>query len=195
MLNKCIVFLVMIGLLINSCTPIPATQQESTTAPETELLPTVLPTAINQHVTTQAPTTSIVTQTPSETTQFIPGVEVQIAAQVGGEVTDIEINGTYAYLSVGPRLVVMDISNPDILRVATMSDLLPGLGKALAIEGGRLCWISDSGDLLVFTLEDPTKPSLVGQYEIPHKADEIIMKDGIAWVGFLNEGSEGLRAY
>ena len=195
MLNKCIVFLVMIGLLINSCTPIPATQQESTTAPETELSPTVLPTAINQHVTTQPPTTSIVTQTSSETTQFIPGVEVQIAAQVGGEVTDIEINGTYAYLSVGPRLVIMDISNPDILQVATMSDLLPGLGKALALEGGRLSWVSDSGDLLVFTLEDPTKPSLVGQYEIPHKADEIIMKDGIAWVGFLNEGSEGLRAY
>jgi hypothetical protein len=120
---------------------------------------------------------------------------VQIAAQVGGEVTDIEINGTYAYLAVGPRLVVMDISNPDILQVATMSDLLPGVGKALAIESGRLCWVSDSGVLLVFTLDDPTKPSLVGQFEIPQKADEIVMNDGIAWVGFLNEDSEGLRAY
>jgi len=122
-------------------------------------------------------------------------VEVQIAAQVGGEVTDIEINGTYAYLSVGPRLVVMDLSNPDILQVATMSDLLPGLGKALAIEDGRLYWVSDSGYLLVFTLEDPTKPSLLGQYEVPPKADEVVLKDGIAWVGFLNQEGEGLRAY
>ena len=153
-------------------------------------------TAINQDVTTQPPTTTaIVTQTPAETTQFTPGVEVQIAAQVGGEVTDIEINGTYAYLAVGPRLVVMDLSKPDILQVATMSDLLPGLGKALALEGQRLCWISDSGHLLVFTLENPTKPSLLGQYEIPQKADEIVLKDGIAWVGFLNEDGEGLRAY
>jgi hypothetical protein len=158
--------------------------------------PTVLPTAINQHVTTQPPTTTaIVTPTPSATTQLTPRVEVQIAAQVGGEVTDIEINGDYAYLAVGPRLVIMDLSNPDILQVATMSDLLPGLGKALAIEDGRLCWVSDSGDLLVFTLEDPTKPSLLGQYEVPQKADEVVLKDGIAWVGFLNEDSEGLRAY
>jgi hypothetical protein len=154
------------------------------------------PTAINQHVTTQPPTpTAIVTPTPAATKQFTPRVEVQIAAQVGGEVTDIEINGTYAYLAVGPRLVVMDISNPDILQVATMGDLLPGVGKALALEGGRLCWVSDNGYLLVFTLEDPTKPSLVGQYEVPQKADEIVIKDGIAWVGFLNEDSEGLRAY
>src|SRR5688572_27336159 len=109
-------------------------------ATPTGLLPT-----INQHVTTHPPTTTaIVTQTlseasitssitPPETTQLISRVEVQIAAQVGGEVTDIEINGTYAYLSVGPRLVVMDLSNPNMLQVATMSDLLPGLGKALAI--------------------------------------------------------------
>ena len=153
-------------------------------------------TAINQHVTTQPlTTTASVTPTPSGTTQLIPRVEVQIAAQVGGEVTDIEINSTYAYLSVGPRLVVMDISNPDILQVATMSDLLPGLGKALALERQRLYWISDNGYLLVFTLEDPTKPSLLGQYEIPQKADEIVLKDGIAWIGFLNEDSEGLRAY
>jgi hypothetical protein len=166
--------------------------------------PTVPPTASNQHLTTTQPpaTAAIVTPAPSETsitpsttTQFIPKVEVQIAAQVGGEVTDIEINGTYAYLAVGPRLVVMDLSNPDILQVASMSDLLPGLGKALALEGGRLCWVSDNGYLLVFTLEDPTKPSLLGQYEIPQKADEIVIKDGIAWVGFLNEDSEGLRAY
>jgi len=135
------------------------------------------------------------TLTPSATTQFIPGVEVQIAAQVGGEVTDIEINGAYAYLAVGPRLVVMDLSNPDILQVAAMSDLLPGLGKALAMEGGRLCWVSDNGYLFVFTLEDPTKLSPVEQYEIPQKADEVVLKDGIAWVGFLNEDSEGLRAY
>ena len=33
MMNKCIVFLVMIALLINSCTLIPATQQEFTIAP------------------------------------------------------------------------------------------------------------------------------------------------------------------
>jgi hypothetical protein len=122
-------------------------------------------------------------------------VEVHIAAQVGGEVTDVEINGTYAYLAAGPRLVVMDISNLDILQVATMSDLLPGLGKALAIEGQWLCWVSDNGYLLVFTLEDPKKPSLVGQYEVPQRADEIVIQDGIAWVGFLNEDSEGLRAY
>jgi len=153
-------------------------------------------TAIDQHLTTKPPpTTANVTQPPSATTQFIPRVEVQIAAQVGGEVTDIEINGTYAYLSVGPRLVVMDLSNPDILQVATMSDLLPGLGKALAIEDGRLYWVSDSGYLLVFTLEDPTKPSLLGQYEVPPKADEVVLKDGIAWVGFLNQEGEGLRAY
>src|SRR5215211_7984600 len=158
--------------------------------------PTVSPTAINQHVTTQPPTTTaIITQISSSGTQFIPRVEVQIAAQVGGEVTDIEINRTYAYLSVGPRLVVMDISNPDILQVAAMSDLLPGLGRALAIEGGRLYWVSDNGYLLIFTLEDPTKPSLLGQYELPQKADEIVLKDGIAWIGFINEDSEGLRAY
>jgi hypothetical protein len=186
----------MIALLINGCTLIPATQQESTIASETEVIPTALPAAINQQLTTQPPTaTAIVSPIPSGTKQFIPGVEVQIAAQVGGEVTDIEINGTYAYLSVGPRLVVMDLSNPDILQVATMSDLLPGLGKALAIEGGRLYWVSDNGYLLVFTLEDPTKPSLSGQYEMPQKADEVVLKDGIAWVGFLNEDSEGLRAY
>jgi hypothetical protein len=198
MMNKCILFLVMIALLVNSCTLVPATQQDSTITHETEVsdIPAVLPTAINQSVTAQPPAaTAIVTPTLSRTTQLIPGVEVQIAAQVGGEVTDIEINGTYAYLAVGPRLVVMDLSNPDILQVATMSDLLPGLGKALAIEGGRLCWVSDSGYLLVFTLEDPAKPSLLGQYEIPQKADEIVIKDGIAWVGFLNEDSEGLRAY
>src|SRR5215216_2506168 len=180
MVKKYIRFLILAVLLINSCNFIPATQPESRMTPEAGTLTKSIITAspIPRMPTQTSEMTLAATEiTPSATAQLMPRVEVQIAAQVGGEVTDIEINGTYAYLAVGPRLVVMDLSNPDILQVATMSDLLPGLGKALAIEGGWLCWVSDSGYLLVFTLEDPTKPSLVGQYEIPQKADEVVIKD------------------
>ncbi len=143
-----------------------------------------------------APTEPVPTEIPpTETAEFLPSVAIQVAAQVGGEVTDIEINGDYAYLAVGPRLVVLDLSNPETLQIAAMSDLLPGLGKAVAIEGERLYWVSDNGVLLAFALDDPLKPALLGQHEIPLRADEIVLKDGIAWVGFLYAESDALRAY
>ncbi len=55
------------------------------------------------------------------------GQNVELVGQIGGRVQAVAVQGGYAYIGVGPRLVVVDVSNPAAPRKVGETGVLPGV--------------------------------------------------------------------
>lgn len=88
-----------------------------------------------------------------------------ILGQLGGTVEDVVVQGDYAYIGVGPRLVVLDISNPITPTLVGRSEILltegdSGYVGSLAASGNyvyALIW----GNLTVIDVTNPANPYAV----------------------------------
>ncbi len=76
---------------------------------------------------TASATTALPTTTPAPPTLILFG-------QIGGATRAVAVQGDYAYLNVGPRLVILDVADPTRPVVAGQSAVLPGF-ESLALAG------------------------------------------------------------
>jgi len=61
--------------------------------------------------------------------------DIQFVSQFGGSTCAVAVQGNYAYIGVGPRLLVLDISNPDHPAVVGQTGVLPGVVQGVAVAG------------------------------------------------------------
>ncbi|MGC8825456.1 MAG: hypothetical protein ACP5TV_00455 [Anaerolineae bacterium] len=64
------------------------------------------------------------------------GENAALIGQIGGSTYAVVLHGDYALIGAGPRLVVLDVSQPAQPLVAGMSEVLPGLVTGIAAAGG-----------------------------------------------------------
>jgi len=60
---------------------------------------------------------------------------VELIGQIGGPVYAVDVQGDYAYIGVGPRLMVLAISSPDAPTVDGSTDVLPGIVRDVVVSG------------------------------------------------------------
>ncbi|MGE5224992.1 MAG: LVIVD repeat-containing protein, partial [Omnitrophica WOR_2 bacterium] len=101
-------------------------------------------------------------------------------SQFGGSVTAIAIQGNYAYLGVGPRLVVMDISAPASPVLIGQSQVLAGWINAIAISG-HYAYVAD-GNLDIFDISAPATPRLAGSYSSPDSIIDVTLSGSRAYI-------------
>lgn len=144
--------------------------------------------------TPELPTlTSSPPATPTVTPQ--PEVNIELVGQIGGESNALALQGQYIYLGVGPRLVVLDISNPRAPRALGQSEVLPGVVSRVVLINSRAylttAQVGDGrGYLLVLSLADPSKPQLIGSLDLQSPALGLAVNKGYAYVA---SGAAGLR--
>jgi hypothetical protein len=107
-------------------------------------------------------------QTVSESRQ--PGAlgsqaaSLDLVAQAGGASYAIAVEGSLAYVDVGPRLMVMDVTDAAHPRLLGQTGVLPGLVGDIALSGGYAFLAAGAEALLVVDVRDPARPRLVTQY-------------------------------
>ena len=91
---------------------------------------------------------------------------VELVGQLGGTASDVIVRGRYAYLAIGPRLVVLDVSDPahPVVRGETPPTLRTG-GR-LSLADDRVYLSVDDG-VHVFDVRVPESPSAVGFFALP----------------------------
>jgi len=72
---------------------------------------------------------------------------VSYGGQFGGRSDAVAVRGSRAYLGVGPRLVILDVSRPASATVLGQTPPLPGLVRGLAMGMGRVYVAADSAGL------------------------------------------------
>ncbi len=118
------------------------------------------------------------------------GSSWKIVGQVGGATSGVAVRGSYAYVGVGLRLVVLDISNPADLREVGVSQPFPHFVEDIAISG-TLAYVAAGGaGLRVVDISNAASPTEIGAW------DSRGYSGGVAVAGttvYLADGPYGLR--
>ncbi|WP_448605243.1 LVIVD repeat-containing protein [Thermoflexus hugenholtzii] len=116
------------------------------------------------------------------------GSNVELVGQVGGSIWAVAVQGRYAYVGVGPRLVVMDVGDPSRPVVVGRTGVLPGVVRGVAVSGSY-AYVADGG-LRVIDVSNPAAPREVGFYDTLGWALGVAVSGSYAYVA---DGNKGLR--
>ncbi|MBC8254828.1 MAG: hypothetical protein H8E35_12500 [Ardenticatenia bacterium] len=98
----------------------------------------------------------------------------EVVGQIGGPVYAVAVQGNYAFVGIGPRLVVLDISDSMHPAFVGQTGVLPGSVSAVA-DG-------TNGGLRVVDVSDPASPSELGFYYTPGSAAAVAVSGSMAYV-------------
>jgi hypothetical protein len=102
--------------------------------------------------------------------------------QLGGLSNAVAVQDHYAYLNVGPRLVVLDIANPAQPVEVGRSSPLSGF-EDLVVAGDHAYVAAGEGGLLVMDVSDPSAPNQVNVYPTSAPAWSIATGGNTAYLG------------
>jgi len=153
--------------------------------PSPTVSPTIEPTATSQPSATPLSDEqqSLPTQTALPATPQVTGeVTLEIVGQAGGALTAMAVAGKAAYLGLGPRLVVLDVSNPSAPAVVGQSELLPSVARSIAVAGDQVYWLSADGRLLILDVSNPADPRQVAEIPVSPAAQILSLQDSLAYL-------------
>jgi hypothetical protein len=99
---------------------------------------------------------------PSETTTS-KGLnhKLSLQGQIGGSSYAVDVQGNFAYLGVGPRIYVLDISSSAAPKFMGQSGVMPGVVRSVIASGKYIYVAAGKGYLRVIDVSDPTQPTEV----------------------------------
>jgi len=168
-------------------TPSPtSTRTPSPTATRTTT-PTATYTVMSTLTATQTPAASAThtamssrTATPTRTAW-----NVELVGQIGGLTYDAAIQGNYAYVGVGRRLVILDITDPYAPREVGFCPT-PGLAMMVAVAGER-AYVADADNRLsIVDISDPSAPSEAGHYNMPAEVRDLEVEGNYVYLVYQN---------
>ena len=114
-----------------------------------------------------------------------------LVGQLGGSTKAVAVQGNYAYLGVGPRVLVLDISNSTHPTFVGQSPVLPGVVHDLVVAGSHAYVASRWAGLRILNVADPTRPVEVGSFDTPGSAMGVAVVSNHAFVADGSSGSYG----
>ena len=115
-------------------------------------------------------------------------VELGLVGQLGGGIYAVAVQGNYAYVGEGPRLTILDISNPASPTVVGKTDPLPDIVEGVAVARDYAYVADGSSGLRVVDVSTPSNPTEVGFYDTPGYAHGVTVAGGYAYVADWDEG-------
>lgn len=145
--------------------------------------------AIGSPITAQAFPPS--RESPTATPSFI-----SLANQIGGGTYSVTIQGNYAYMGIGPRLAILDITNPTNPSPIGQTEVISNYITDIEISG-NYAYVTEKhladwsgGGLRVIDISNPTQPHSIGFYDTPGDALNLAVSGNYAYIA---DDYQGLR--
>jgi hypothetical protein len=113
---------------------------------------------------------------------------VEYVGHIGGSTEAIFVQGNYAYIGEGPRLTILDITNPASPTVMGNTAPMPGLVQDIYVSGNYAYLAGYSGGLRVINISNPGCPTEVGFYDSPGSALDVYLSGNHAYLADLSGG-------
>jgi hypothetical protein len=84
--------------------------------------------------------------------------KLTLQGQIGGSSYAVDVQGYYAYLGVGPRVYVLDISDPSAPEKLGESAVMPGVVRSVIASGDHVFVAAGKGYLHILDVSDPSQP-------------------------------------
>jgi hypothetical protein len=114
----------------------------------------------------------------------------QMVGQIGGETKAVAVQGIYAYVGVGLRMIVLDISSLSTPTEVGSTPPFSYFVEDIAVSGTLAFVAAGKAGLRVVDISDPFHPTELGAWDSPGNSE------GVAVAGttvFLADGPYGLR--
>jgi len=98
--------------------------------------------------------------------------DLELVSQIGGVIRDLAVQGDYAYVGVGPRLVILNVANPGDPVVVGQTDFLGSVSStvcSVAIAGDYAYVGAGSTGLYIIDVTNPANPAVVGFYDTAYR--------------------------
>ena len=116
---------------------------------------------------------------------------VDFIGQIGGITYAVAVQGNYAYIGVGQRLVILDISDPSSPVEVGRTDIFPdALISDIAVSGDYAYVADGESGLRIVNVANPAAPFEVGFYDTSGWAEGVAVVGDYAYVA---DAESGLR--
>lgn len=117
----------------------------------------------------------------------VDALDVELVGQFGGASYAVAVQGAYVYVGVGPRLVVLDVSNPANLSLVGQTVVLPDIVKDVAVAGGY-AYVAAGSRMFVVNIANPAAPEVVRFYVAPNDVNGVAVSGTYAYLA-VKDGS------
>jgi hypothetical protein len=100
------------------------------------------------------------------------------------------VQGDFAYVGVGPRLAILDVSTPGHPNSAGETEPLPNVVHGVAVEGPHVYIADRDAGLRIVDVSNPGAPIEVGVYDTAGNCLDVAVSGGLA---YLAAGGAGLN--
>jgi hypothetical protein len=114
---------------------------------------------------------------------------VELVGQIGGPTCAVALQGDYAYIGVGPRLVILNVADPAHPTAVGQTGVLPNVVRGVAVAGSYAYVADGEGGLRVINVADPAHPGEAGFYDTLGSAWGVALAGSYAYVA---DGEGGL---
>lgn len=117
---------------------------------------------------------------------------VEAVGQAGGSSLAVAVQDDYAYLGIGPRLVILNVSDPVTPLFVGQSSILDDFVRDVAVAGSYAYVAGGASGLHIFDVSNPAAPALVGKADSSRNAFGVAVEGDYAYVA---DGEHGLRLF
>jgi hypothetical protein len=112
----------------------------------------------------------------------------EIVSQRGGSVEGVAVVDAVAYVGLGPRLVALDMSDPDTPRPIAQSGVLPGLVAAVLVQNG-VAYVGAGRYVVTLDVSSAGEIITLGTVELSGAISHIVLHGGLLYAaGAIYEG-------
>ncbi len=108
--------------------------------------------------------------------------ELEYVGQVGGVNLAVAVQGAYAYVGEGPRVTVLDISNPASPMLVGKTPPFSDIVRDIGVAGDHVYVAAGASGLHVVDVSMPSDPTVVGTYDSPGQARGVAVVDAHAYI-------------
>jgi hypothetical protein len=107
---------------------------------------------------------------------------MSLIGQSGGQTTAVAVQGNYAYVGVGLRLITLNIANPSNPLMVGQSDMLPDRIISLAVANNRVYAALGVSGLRIIDVSTPAAPRVVGVLSTPGYTEDVAVQGNYAYI-------------
>jgi hypothetical protein len=116
------------------------------------------------------------------------GQNVELVGQLGGSTWSVVVQGNYAYIGMGPRLIIMNIADPTSPTVAGKTPPFPDVINSMVVAGNYVYVADAEGGLRIVNVSNPAAPFEAGYYDTAGQTQSVAVSGIYAYVADLDQG-------
>jgi hypothetical protein len=108
--------------------------------------------------------------------------------QIGGANLAVAIQGNYAFVGAGPRMLILDLSDPLVPVRVGETPPMPDEVKDIEVAGGYAYALDAGSAMHIVSIANPATPDLMGEYQAPMYTNHLAIAGNYAYMASWEGG-------